>query len=68
MELGAQLAELVLRADAGDQQAEQDLSNIHATDPRVRPGPQILQFSPRNEPPRQVTLDESAGAGAGEIG
>ena len=62
MELGDQLAELVLRADAGDQQAEQDLRNIHATDPRVRPGIQILQFSPRNEPPRQVTLHEPAGA------
>lgn len=61
-ELGDQLADLVLRADAGDQQAEQDLHDIHATDPRVRPGPKILQFSPRDEPPRQITLDKSAGA------
>jgi len=61
-ELGDQLADLVLRADAGDQSAEQELRDIHATDPRVRPGPQILQFSPRNEPPQQVTLDESTGA------
>lgn len=58
IDLGDQLAELVLRADAGDQQAEQDLRDIHAADPRVRPGAQILQFSPRNEPPRQVKLDE----------
>jgi hypothetical protein len=58
LELGDQLADLVLRADAGDQQAEQDLRNIHATDPRVQPGPQILQFSPRNEPPQQVTLQD----------
>lgn len=58
MELGDQLADLVVRADAGDQHAEQELSNIHATDPRVRPGPHVLQFSPRGEPPCQVAVTD----------
>lgn len=62
VELGDRLADLVLRADAGDQRAEQELRHLHATDPRVRPGPQVLQFSPRGEPPRQVALAEPAGA------
>ena len=62
-ELGDQLADLVLRADAGDESAEQDLREIHATDSRVRPGPEILQFSPRNEPPQQITLRRVTGAG-----
>lgn len=57
-QLGDQLADLVLRADAGDQSAEEDLRHVHATDPRVRPGRQILQFSPRGEPPRQVSLGD----------
>ena len=60
VELGDRLADLVQRADTGDQQAEQDLRTSHATDPRVRPGPQVLQLSPRGEPPRRVALDEPA--------
>jgi hypothetical protein len=56
-ELGDHLADLVLRADTSDRSAEDELRDIHATDPRVRPGPQILQFSPRHEPPRQIRLD-----------
>jgi len=62
VELGDRLADLVLRADVGDQQAEQELRTVYAIDPRVRPGPQVLQFSPRDEPPRQVALVEPAGA------
>jgi len=56
VDLGDRLADLVLRADAGDQHAEQELAEIHATDPRVRPGPHVLQFSPRGEPPCQVAV------------
>lgn len=57
VELGDLLADLVLRADAGDSAAERQLAEIHATDDRVRPGPQIIQFSPRNDPPQQIRLD-----------
>lgn len=61
LELGDRPASLVLRADAGDQQAEQELADIHATDPRVRPGSHVLQFSPRDEQPRKIALVEPAG-------
>lgn len=55
-DLGDQLADLVLRADSGDTSAEQALAELHATDPRIRPGEQVMQFSPRGEPPTQVSL------------
>lgn len=64
VELGDRLADLVLRADAGNQQAEQELADIYAADPRVHPGPQVLQFSPRGEPPRQVALPDRSPATA----
>ncbi|GAB3742638.1 transglutaminase-like domain-containing protein [Microlunatus parietis] len=54
--LGDRLAALVLRADAGDEAAEQELAAIHSSDARVRPGAVVLQLSPRGEPPRPVAV------------
>lgn len=65
VELGDELADLVVRADAEDVDAERRLEYIHRTDPRVRPGGQVQQFSPRGEPPRLVRLDEAAGYSLG---
>jgi hypothetical protein len=59
--LGDELAELVMRADAGDPDAESRLERIHHTDPRLRPGGQVQQFCPRGGSPRQVQLDGAAG-------
>ena len=56
VEFGDRLAELVLRADDGDLGAEEALRQIHAEDPRVRPGDHIMQFSPRGDPPIAVNL------------
>ncbi|MFC7620361.1 transglutaminase domain-containing protein [Microlunatus sp. GCM10028923] len=56
LELGDRLAELVLRADSGDVSAEQELAAIHSTDLRVKPGAEVLQLSPRGEPPRPIRL------------
>lgn len=59
VDLGDQLADLVVHADAGDADAERRLEHIHRTDSRVRPGGQVQQFSPRGEPPRLVRLKEA---------
>lgn len=57
LQLGDELADLVLRADAGDLEAENHLERIHHTDARVRPGTQIQQFCPRGGSPRHAHLD-----------
>lgn len=65
VELGDELADLVVCADAGDADAERRLEHIHRTDFRVRPGGQVQQFSPRGQPPRLVRLDEDDGPTVG---
>lgn len=59
-ELGDQLADLVLRADSGDTSAEQTLAELHATDPRIRPGTRSCSFHPAaNHPLRSRSPDDS---------
>jgi hypothetical protein len=50
------LAELLAAADAGDAGAEEQLSRLHAEDPRLHPGGTVVQFSPFGDPPLTVSL------------
>ncbi|MFT4216256.1 MAG: transglutaminase domain-containing protein [Micropruina sp.] len=56
LDLGDVLAELVQRADRGDGDAESALQELYEQDARIRVGDEVVQFSPRGEPPVRVTL------------
>lgn len=51
-----QLADLLIRADAGDQVAEDDLAQRYATDDRLHPGDVVTQLSPYGRPSQRVQL------------
>ncbi len=55
-ELGDVLADLVGRADRHDEAAELTLLELYRHDPRVRVGDDVVQYSPRGEPPIRVSL------------
>jgi hypothetical protein len=55
LELTDEIATLLVAADNGDDAASEVLAARYATDPRLRPGDQILQLSPAGDPP--VTVD-----------
>lgn len=55
-ELTDELAALLLRADAGDQEAENALAEWYRTDDRLHPGSEITQHSPFGLPPKTVSL------------
>lgn len=57
-DLGDVLAELVGQADRGDPDAERALRDLYESDPRIRVGGEVLQFSPRGEPPVRVPLTQ----------
>ncbi len=50
------LAALLAAADAGAAGAEEELARLHAEDPRLHPGPTVVQYSPFGDPPRSVSL------------
>ena len=50
------LADLLVRADAGDQVAERDLADQYAHDDRLHPGGTVTQYSPFGAPPQLVRL------------
>ncbi|HZA05302.1 MAG TPA: transglutaminase domain-containing protein, partial [Propionibacteriaceae bacterium] len=50
------LATLLVRADAGNAEAEADLRSRYEADVRLRPGPTVLQNSPFGRPPVSVRL------------
>ncbi|MEU8185973.1 transglutaminase domain-containing protein [Micromonospora carbonacea] len=51
-----ELAELLVRADAGDDTAERELARRYRDDPRLHPGDAVTQYSPYGQPPRVVRL------------
>lgn len=51
-----EVAEQLISADAGDQQAERALYERYVQDERLHPGPAILQFSPLGGEPVRVDL------------
>ena len=55
-ELGDVLADLVQQADRGDPDAERTLRDLYERDSRIHVGEEVLQFSPRGEPPVRVSL------------
>jgi hypothetical protein len=50
------VADLLLRADAGDRVAEDDLADQYADDDRLHPGGTVTQYSPFGAPPQLVRL------------
>lgn len=57
-----ELAAALTAADAGDADAEDHLAGLHADDPRLRPGPTVVQHSPYGEPPQTVDLTRAGDA------
>jgi hypothetical protein len=55
-ELIDDVAGLLIRADRGDAAAEHDLRQRYQSDPRLRPGAQVTQYSPFGDPPKTVNL------------
>lgn len=57
-----ELAELLIKADAGDEAAEAQLEQRYLADSRLRPGDTVTQLSPYGDPPVTVDLrrDDSA--------
>lgn len=54
-----QLADLLIRADAGDQAAEDELADRYARDDRLHPGTTVTQHSPYGRPSQRVELGRS---------
>jgi hypothetical protein len=54
-----EVAELLVRADQGDQWAEDELAARYNQDSRLRPGDVVTQHSPYGNPPQQVSLRRS---------
>jgi hypothetical protein len=50
------LADLLVRADAGDAAAEEDLYAWYRADDRLHPGDSVIQNSPYGDPSKQVSL------------
>jgi hypothetical protein len=50
------LADLLVRADAGDAAAEEDLYAWYRADDRLHPGDTVIQNSPYGDPSKQVSL------------
>ena len=50
------VAELLVRADAGDNGAEAELHRWYVADPRLHPGARVLRFSPVSEEPVEEHL------------
>jgi hypothetical protein len=50
------LAALLVRADAGDANADNELRTRYESDERLRPGQTVLQNSPFGQPPVSVRL------------
>lgn len=59
-----ELARLLVRADAGDGQAEADLWARYHEDDRLHPGDWVTTYSPYGLPPRTVELNHAADARA----
>jgi hypothetical protein len=59
-----EVAALLLAGDGGDVAAERELAARYATDPRLRPGPRVVSFSPTGEV-RLVDLDTRAASPTG---
>ncbi len=51
-----ELTDLLIRADQGDQDAEEELAGRYREDSRLNPGEVITQYSPYGDPPKQVSL------------
>jgi hypothetical protein len=52
-----EIAALMLAADAGDEEADRQLSDRYAADPRLSPGTHVLSFSPAGDgAPRRIPL------------
>jgi len=51
-----ELAQLLVRADAGDDGAETELHTRYREDDRLHPGESVLTYSPFGRPPRTVHL------------
>ena len=51
-----EVAELLVRADAGDEAAEADLWSRYQEDERLHPGSQVITYSPYGLPPRTTDL------------
>lgn len=60
------LAQLLVRADAGDDSAEADLWARYHDDDRLHPTDQVVTYSPYGLPPRTVDLQTHPGAPARE--
>lgn len=58
-----EFAELLLKADAGDDTAEDRLEHLFRTDKRLTPGGTVIQFSPYGEPPTVVDLTRRPASG-----
>jgi hypothetical protein len=50
------LAELLMDADDGRVGAEEELARLHDEDPRLHPGPSVVQYSPFGDHPQEVSL------------
>jgi hypothetical protein len=50
------LADLLVRSDAGDQQAEKELLAWYRSDDRLHPGEDVLRLSPFGDPPVTESL------------
>lgn len=51
------VAELLLRADAGDSGAETQAHDLYRSDPRLNPNGTVLRYSPFDAPPVEESLD-----------
>ncbi|WP_152365441.1 transglutaminase-like domain-containing protein [Microlunatus speluncae] len=58
-ELADELARLLIEADGGDAEAEEQLERRFREDPRLRPTDTVVRFSPYGDPP--VTVDLAGG-------
>ncbi|MBM7786432.1 transglutaminase-like domain-containing protein [Tenggerimyces flavus] len=61
-----ELAQLLLRADAGDNDADDQLEHRFRTDQKLTPGTTVIQFSPYGEPPTVVDLTRRPEAASGK--